>query len=251
VVSSGTSHGYDRRTPAVALAEQPRRDDGGTPQDDRGGEEREEPEAGHEGRAEGEQQGGAPGGPPASVAVGIDEAERGVRGPRQQRRDGDGAEAPLRPRTRRHGDEGIGERAPHDQPAGQPDRVDEVADHLEQAPRTPRRERHRQQHEGGDDGAGVADQHPGGDGERQDVGRGGHVGAGAQWQRGGGVQRPPVADRRRHWGERSAHDRAERLACGQQGEDAEQHEDDRDGTGEEARHEPAVGEVGLLVVLRR
>ena len=158
---------------------------------------------------------------------------------------------PSRPRTRRHRDEGVGERSPHDQPARQPERVDEVADHLEQAPRTPRGERHGQQHEGRRRrrrcGRAAPRRRRRTAGRRPGPARRCRCRGAARWR----CAAPPVADRGRHRRERAAHDRAERLAGGEQGEHPEEHQHDRDGVGEEARHEAAVGEVGLLVVLRR
>ena len=128
--------------------------------------------------------------------------------------------------------------------------VDEPAEHPQEAPGSPQRERHREHQQGRHRGAGAAAEEGRGERQRQHVAGRGHRGALPERVPGLDVQAPPVTRRRGHRRQRASRHRAERLPRPDQRQQHEQRDRERHRAGEEADEQPALlGEHRLVVVL--
>ena len=175
--------------------------------------------------------------------LGVGEAERGVRQERQQH--GERRPRPRRPSPNAPGgdrDQGVGDGAEGDQPAGRAAGVDQSADDAEQAPGAPQRERDGQQQQRGDGRGGAVAEHRAEDrrAPRRTPAPGPAVPGAERVPRLGPQVAAAGSPRAGGRGETAAGDVPERLTRAEHREHHDQRQGHGERVGEEAGDEPGV-----------
>ena len=235
------AEGDQGRTPDGAVARQAAGDGHRERREHHAQHHREDPGHGGEGRGQGEEQAGAPGGAPATVGLGVGEAERRVGDPRHQDRGHHHAEPAVAPGAGGDRHQRVGDRAERDQPARRAAGVDQSADDAEHAPGSPQGQGYGEQQQRRDGRRGAVAQHRAEDRHRRDVRRRGYAGAGAQRVPRLDPELPQRLCVGRRRSQSPAGHQPERLAH----PDDREHHDDAQGHGERVGEEPC-DQAGVL-----